>query len=114
MLGLRMSALRGKADIRIRAAVSANDPQRTLSAVPLSKQCLAVPLRGPEPVEGGTGLAQWFCHATIELAVTRSGARGLRTTAVQGLTHQGKEPSSPSRFTARGSAACFAHWSGPI
>src|SRR5262245_1947696 len=47
------------------------------------------------------------CHTTIELAVVRSGARGLSSTAVQGLTHQGKEPSSPSRSTARRSRRLF-------
>src|SRR5512143_869824 len=44
---------------------------------------------------------------TIELAVARKGSRGLSSTAVQGLAHQGKEASSPSRFTARRSRRLF-------
>ena len=77
--------------------------------MPLSKQCLAVSLRvqrlsqsrvAPDSRSG-------VCHTTIELAVARSGARGLSSTAVQGLTHQGKEPSSPSRFKARRSRRLF-------
>src|SRR5262245_33829737 len=89
--------------------MSANDSQRTFSAVPLSKQCLAYPRVGQRLSQArvAPNSLSGVCHTTIELAVVRSGARKLSSTAVQGLTHQGKEPSSPSGFKTRWSRRLF-------
>src|SRR5262245_19561824 len=89
--------------------MSANDSQRTFSAVPLGKQCLTYPRVGQRLSQSrvAPNSRSGVCHTTIELAVVRSGARGLSSTAAQGLTHQGKEPSSPSRSTASRSRRLF-------
>jgi hypothetical protein len=52
------------------------------------------------------------CHTMIELAVARLGARGLSSTAVQGLT-QRQSHRAPAGSRLGGPAACFAHWLGP-
>jgi hypothetical protein len=51
--------------------MSANDPQRTFSAVPLDNQCLAVSSRQarPETVEDSPDTRSGVCHTTIELGV---------------------------------------------
>jgi hypothetical protein len=53
-----------------------------------------------------TGLAQWHSphHDWVGVQVR---CAETSSTAVQGLTHQGKEPSSPSRFMARRSRRLF-------